>query len=115
MASENDILLICLVYLTAGAIFYSIFWRCICILKSELLVYMLRGLFASLIFTPWFVNIRETIMAPALMIAMLDLITLGPPKFFRAGVPLLLSMFAIGVIALGLYVFHRKSVKKTTR
>ena len=115
MAFESDILLISVVYLTASAVFYLIFWRCICVLKSELLVYMFRGLLASLIFTPWFVNIRETIMAPALMIAMLDLITLGSSEFFRAGVPLFISIIAIEAIALGLYVFFRKTDKKTTR
>ena len=75
---------------------------------------MLRGLLASLIFTPWFVNIQEGIMGPALMIAMLDLITLGSGEFFRAGVPLFLSIFTIEAIAIGLYVFIRKSDRKTT-
>ena len=114
MAFESDILLISLVYLTASAVFYLIFWRYICAIKSELCVYMLRGLLASLIFTPWFVNIQEAIMGPALMIAMLDLITLGSEEFFRAGVPLLLSIVFIEAIALGLYIFIRKSDKKTT-
>tara|TARA_Y100000766_G_C18765292_1_gene535578 strand:- start:110 stop:457 length:348 start_codon:yes stop_codon:yes gene_type:complete len=114
MASENDFLLISLIYLTSSAVFYLIFWRYICAIKSELCVYMLRGLLASLIFTPWFVNIQEGIMGPALMIAMLDLITLGSGEFFRAGVPLFLSIFTIEAIAIGLYVFIRKSDRKTT-
>ena len=108
MAFENDFLLISLIYLTSSTVFYLIFWRYICILKSKFLVYTFRGLVAALIFTPWFVNIQEAIMGPALMIAMLDLITLGAAEFFRAGVPLLLSIVTIEAIALGLYFFIKK-------
>ena len=114
MAFENDFLSISVIYLTSSTVFYLIFWRYICVLKSEFFVYMLRGLVAALIFTPWFVSIQEAIMGPALMIAMLDLITLGSEEFFRAGVPLLLSIVIIEAIALGLYVFIRKSDKKNT-
>ena len=87
---------------------FDVIWRYICVLRSEFFVYMLRGLVAALIFTPWFVNIQEAIMGPALMIAMLDLITLGAAEFFRAGVPLLLSTVTIEAIAPGLYFFNRK-------
>ena len=108
MAFDNEFLLISLIYLTSSTVFYLIFWRYICILKSKFLVYTFRGLVAALIFTPWFVNIQEAIMGPALMIAMLDLITLGAAEFFRAGVPLLLSIVTIEAIALGLYFFIKK-------
>ena len=114
MTSENDFLLICAIYLIASTVFYLIFWRCIRILRSELFVYMFRGLVASLIFTPWFVNIQQTVMGPALMILMLDLITLGTAEIFRAGVPLLLSIFTTEAIALGLYFFMRKPDRKST-
>ena len=75
MITQNDILLISLIYLIAGVVFFLLFWRFISILKIELLVYMFRGLLASLIFTPWFINLQETTLAPALMVAMLDMIT----------------------------------------
>ena len=72
---------------------------------------MLRGLLASLIFTPWFINLQETTLAPALMIAMLDMITLGSAEVFRAGVPLFLSIFTFQAIVLD-FIFLKKSQPK---
>ena len=114
MITQNDILLINLVYLTAAVVFFVLLWRLISVLKFELLVYILRGLLASLIFTPWFINLQETTLAPALMVAMLDMITLGSAEVFRAGVPLFLSIFTFQTIALGLYIFKKKPAKKTS-
>ena len=114
MAVQNDILLLSLIYLASGVVFYLLFWRYISVLKFELIVYISRGLLASLIFTPWFVNLQETILAPALMVAMLDLITLGSAEVFRAGVPLLLSILTFQAIALGLYIFKKKPPQKTS-
>ena len=114
MITQNDILLISLIYLTAGVVFFLLFWRLISILKLELLVYMLRGLTASLIFTPWFISLQETTLAPALMVVMLDMITLGSEEGFRAGVPLFLSIFTFQAIALGFYIFKKKPAKKTS-
>ena len=115
MITQNDILLISLIYLTDAVVFFVLLWRLIIVLKFELLVYILRGLLASLIFTPWFINLQETTLAPALMVAMLDMITLGSTEVFRAGVPLFLSIFTFQAIALGLYVIRKKSATKTSR
>ncbi len=100
--------------MTAGVVFFLLFWRLISVLKFELFVYMFRGLLASLIFTPWFINLQETTLAPALMVVMLDLITLGSAEVFRAGVPLLLSIFTFQVVALGFYIFKKRPAKKTS-
>ena len=113
MITQNVILLISLIYVTSGVVFFLLIWRLICVLKFELLVYMLRGLLASLIFTPWFINLQEATLAPALMVAMLDMITLGSAEVFRAGVPLFLSIFTSQAIALGFYIFNKKPAKKT--
>ena len=114
MITQNVILLISLIYVTSGVVFFLLIWRLICVLKFELLVYMLRGLLASLIFTPWFINLQEATLAPALMVAMLDMITLGSAEVFRAGVPLFLSIFTSQAIALGFYIFNKKPAKKTS-
>ena len=114
MITQNVILLISLIYVTSGVVFFLLIWRLICVLKFEFLVYMLRGLLASLIFTPWFINLQEATLAPALMVAMLDMITLGSAEVFRAGVPLFLSIFTSQAIALGFYIFNKKPAKKTS-
>ena len=114
MITQSDILLISLIYLTAGVVFFLLFWRLISILKLELLVYMLRGLTASLIFTPWFISLQETTLAPALMVVMLDMITLGSQEGFRAGVPLFLSIFYFSGYCSWILHFKKKPAKKTS-
>ena len=108
MDAEANFWLIWLVYLGASAIFYALFWKYIKLLTYELVAFFLRGLMAALIFTPWFVNIQGFIMAPALMIVILDLITIGPGETARAGVPLLLSILVIESVSIGLYLSKRK-------
>ena len=108
MDAEANFWLIWLVYLGASAIFYALFWKYIRLLTHDLVSFVLRGLMAALIFTPWFVNIQGSIMAPALMIVMLDLITIGPGETARAGVPLFLSILVIESVSIGLYLLKRK-------
>jgi hypothetical protein len=46
----------------------------------------------ALIYTPWYVAADKDLMAPAVMVIMLDLITVGGNAFVRALVPLTLSL-----------------------
>ena len=108
MDAETNFWLIWFFYLVAASLFYSIFWIYIKLIPQKLLVLVLRGIMSALIFTPWFVNIQGSVLAPALMIVALDLITIGPDESARAGVPLLLSVFVTGVVSLGLYFSKRK-------
>jgi hypothetical protein len=109
MDATTNFWLIWLIYLGASVIFYALFWKYINLLTQKFIVFILRGLVAALIFTPWFVNIQGSIMAPALMVVMLDLITIGPGEIARAGVPLFLSILTMEIVSMGLYFTKKKS------
>ena len=109
MNTETNFWVIWIVYLIAGVAFYSLFWLYIKIIPYQLTVFLARGLMAALIFTPWSVNIQASVMAPALMVVMLDLITIGPSEAVRAGIPLFLSVLASGVVSIALYFSKRNS------
>ena len=109
MDTETNFWFIWFLYLVAGGGFYYLFWIYIKLISHKLTVFIARGLVAALIFTPWFVNIQGSTMAPALMIVILDLITIGPDEAARAGVPLFLSVLTSEVVSIGLYFSKRKS------
>ena len=111
MDADSNFWLVWFVYIVAGVIFYFLFWVYIKLISSKLLVFALRGFVAALIFTPWFVNIQGSLMAPALMIVVLDLITIGSGETTRAGVPLFLSVLTIEVVSIGLYFMRKKRDK----
>jgi hypothetical protein len=67
-----------------------------------------------LIYTPWYVAADEDLMAPAVIVILLDMITVGGDSFIRAMVPLLLALsFAVvlvWVISIATVIF-RKGVR----
>ncbi|MDB3992644.1 hypothetical protein N9478_04020 [Gammaproteobacteria bacterium] len=67
---------------------------------------------AAVIFTPWPANIYGDTLAPALMVLVLDLITIGGDSVARAAVPLLLTIIISELIAIGLFWKNRRRVAK---
>jgi hypothetical protein len=111
MEAETDYWLIWLVYLGGSGIFYPIFWRYTAFRRARWLSYSLRALMAALILTPWYANTQGETLAPALMVATLDAITIGSEAAIRAGVPLVMALFFAEILATILWFAHRR--KKT--
>lgn len=55
----------------------------------------------ALIYTPWYVASDQDLMAPAVIVILLDIITLGPDEFVRAFVPLMMAMVLALLVAWG--------------
>ena len=96
-----------LVYLLAATVFYGIFWRFTASLNSGWLQYVLRSVSAAIILTPWYTNSQESLMAPALMIAVLDGITIGADAAIRAVVPLMLAIILAVMLAAALLFLNK--------
>ncbi len=79
-------------YVTAATLFFIIFWKLTKFEKAIWISYSLRAVAATVIFTPWYSNPQDSLMAPALMVVTLDAITLGADAIFRSVVPLLLAL-----------------------
>ncbi|MDO8908872.1 MAG: hypothetical protein Q7W55_10310 [Pseudohongiella sp.] len=82
------------VYLTAGTICYVLFYKATGVIRIKVIANILRGIMIALIYTPWYVAADKDLMAPAVIVILLDLITVGGNAFVRALVPLTLALVA---------------------
>jgi len=108
MEAETDYWLIWLLYMGASLVFYPIFWRYTAFHRALWLSCSLRALMAALILTPWYANTQGEALAPALMVATLDAITIGTEAATRAAVPLVLGLILAEIVATVWWVVLRK-------
>ena len=88
------------VYLGAGTLCYILFYKATGKIGFKPLANVLRGIMIALIYTPWYVAADEDLMAPAVIVILLDMINIGGDAFIRGLVPLTLALIAAIVIAL---------------
>ncbi len=103
------------IYLTAGGVCFILFYRFTGMIKFKPLANTLRAIMLALIFTPWYVATDQDLMAPALMVILLDIITQGGTAFVRAFVPLLLAIIFALIIALAGGLIRRAIGKRLQR
>lgn len=101
------------IYLSASAVFFLVFWRLTRFQKHQWLGYLLRGATLATALTPWYANQQGTVLAPALMVAALDAITISGTAAVRALVPLVLAVILALVVASIWYVLNVKLRKKS--
>jgi hypothetical protein len=82
------------VYLIAGTICYVLFYKATGVITIKVIANILRAIMIALIYTPWYVAADKYLMAPAVIVILLDLITVGGNSFVRALVPLILALVA---------------------
>lgn len=95
------------VYIACGALCYMIFYRFTGMISFKPLANTLRAILLALMFTPWYVTPDSDLMAPALIVILLDVVIQGGTSFVRALVPLTLSITAAVFIALFVRLFKR--------
>jgi hypothetical protein len=99
-------------YLIAAVAFSALSWRVLRRMRWREFAYVLECWLLALLFTPWYVMDDQNILAPALMVFALDIVTVEPAAGVRALVPLVMTLF-LGLIAAGLLsVFHRMRQRK---
>jgi len=87
------------IYLTAGTLCYMLCYRATRWVRPKVFANSLRGIMIALIYTPWYVASDQDLMAPAVIVIMLDMITLGREEFVRAFVPLLMAIMLALLVA----------------
>jgi len=103
------------IYLVAGILFSLISWRVMKRYFWREMAYLLQSLLLAIIFTPWYVLPEEEILAPALIVFMLDLITVDLTTSIRALIPLVMAMlFGIIVTVILSVVYRIKRRGKTS-
>jgi hypothetical protein len=96
-----------IVYVAAGIVVAFMCWRVLQQYLLRELAYFLECILLALMFTPAYVMVDQPIMAPALMVFVMDAITIEPKAGIRALIPLVLALIAAFVIAIALSLVHR--------
>lgn len=99
-------------YLGAAVVFTVIFWRVTLFERAIWASYSLRAVAIAIIFTPWYSNPQESVMAPALMVAALDAITGGFESAFRSFVPLSLALISSLAAATVMAFIRKRKIDK---
>ena len=92
MFAPNEYLMAWLSYLTGVVILVGCFWYITAGIRSVDLRYVLRVLVATLLLTPWYVDQQASTLAPAWLMAGFEALTGGIDNFWRAGLPLVVSL-----------------------
>jgi len=88
------------VYLVCGISFSVISWKFLKRMLWRPLAYLIQSVLLAVIFTPWYVLPEEEIMAPAIIVFMLDLITIDVTTSIRALIPLLWQYYWVLLLRL---------------
>lgn len=100
-------------YLIAAVVFSALAWRVLRRMRWRECAYVLECWLLALLFTPWYVMDDQNILAPALMVFALDIVTVEPAAGVRALVPLVMALF-FGLIVAGLMsAFRRMRLRRT--
>ncbi len=95
------------IYLAAGIVFSLISWKVMKRYFWREIAYLLESLLLAIIFTPWYVLPEEELLAPALIVFMLDLITVDLTTSIRALIPLVMAMLFGIIVTLILSIIYR--------
>ena len=99
-------------YLGAAVIITGIFWRVTRFERAIWASYSIRAVVIAVVFTPWYSNSQDSVMAPALMVAALDAMTGGIESAFRSFVPLVLAVLLALLLATAMSFFKKKMNKR---
>ena len=109
----SDYIIAWLIYLIASIAISYLCWE---IIKKILwidLAYVLQVAFMAVIFTPWYVEVNGTILAPAIIIFVMDIITIELAAGIRALVPMVMTILLSTIITIASIAIYR--VRKVRR
>ena len=96
-----------IIYLLCGGMVSLISWRMLKRFVWRELAYLIQLQLMALVFTPWYVLPEEEILAPAIFIFLLDLITIDLTTSIRALIPLAMVVLLGVVLTVILSVIYR--------
>jgi energy-coupling factor transporter transmembrane protein EcfT len=117
-----DYILAWLVYLIASVAMSFLFWKIIKKIFWTDLAYVMQVTFMAIIFTPWYVEADGNVLAPAIIIFVMDIVTIETVAGIRSLVPIAMAILLSTIITMvGIATYRvRKvrrllSIKKTRR
>ena len=101
-----------IVYVIAGLVVAFMCWRVLYKYVLRELAYFLECVLLALMFTPAYVLQDQPIMAPALIVFVMDAITIEPTAGIRALIPLVLALMAALLIAVVMSLVYRWRLRR---
>ncbi|MFL2840999.1 MAG: hypothetical protein ACJ0BT_04125 [Pseudohongiellaceae bacterium] len=95
-----DYIIAWLIYLIASVVMSILFWR---IAKRFFwidLAYVLQVTFMGIVFTPWYVEADGNVLAPAIIIFVMDIVTLEIVAGIRSLVPMAMAILLLTIITM---------------
>lgn len=105
--ATQDYMIAWTVYLASGVIFSVLSWRFLKKMLWRELAYLLQCLLLAVIFTPWYVLPEDEVLAPAIIVFMLDLVTIDAATSIRALIPLVMAMLLGIIVTIVLSIVYR--------
>jgi hypothetical protein len=96
------------IYTIAGIVFALLAWSFLRRYVYRELAYLLQCILLACMFTPWYVmdDPVQRVMAPALIVFLMDSITIEPKAGIRALIPLILALLGALVVAAALIIHY---------
>lgn len=97
------------VYVVAGAVLNLLSWKVLQRYLFRELAYVVQCVLLALMFTPWWVleDPSQHVMAPALIVFLMDVITIEPKAGIRALIPLVMALVVALLVATALIINYR--------
>ncbi|MDG2091348.1 MAG: hypothetical protein P8J61_09705 [Gammaproteobacteria bacterium] len=109
----SDYIIAWLIYLIASIAMSYLFWRTIKKVFWIDLAYVLQVTFMAVIFTPWYVEADGSILAPAIIIFVMDIVTIELVAGIRSLVPMAMAIILSSIITIASIATYR--VRKVRR
>jgi hypothetical protein len=101
-----------IIYTMAGIVLAFLAWRVLYKYVLREVAYLLQCFLLALMFTPAYVLEDQRIMAPALIVFLMDVITISPTAGIRALIPLVLALMVGLIVAVLLIIAHRIRLRR---
>lgn len=108
-----DYIVAWLVYLVAAAALSWVHWKLAKKMFWLDLAYVMQGTLMAIIFTPWYVLPDQNILAPAIIIFVMDIVTIETVAGIRALVPMAMVVILVDLlIIIGIATYRIRKVRR---
>ncbi len=108
-----DYILAWLVYLIASVAMSFLFWKIIRQILWTDLAYVMQVTFMAIIFTPWYVEADGNVLAPAIIIFVMDIVTIETVAGIRSLVPIAMAILLSSIITMvGIATYRVRKVRR---
>jgi len=108
-----DYIVAWLIYLMAALAMSFLFWKVVKKILWVDLAYVMQVTFMAVIFTPWYVEADGNVLAPAIIIFVMDIVTIETVAGIRSLVPIAMAILLSTIITMvGIASYRVRKVRR---